>query len=198
MRRIQIVTLVGLVVVISALLYVINGSSHDMVWMYEYCVAWQPINCTSGNAMSVHCHIVGSICVRTEPRLQSWVYTWIVESVIEATGIALVARITGHNLRARIAVFRVAIWSVIGALGYIVALEYRLTSVGASTRGIDTVVPIFLEVFFAALVGLGVALLALRALSNRGFEVVERLPWPAVATFVLIIGGACGWRGLGL
>lgn len=82
MRRVHVLTLIGLAAVISALLYVGNGAGHEMVWTYAQCVAWQQIDCTSGDRMSTRCHFVGSICVRTEPRVQPWVYAWLTESAV--------------------------------------------------------------------------------------------------------------------
>ena len=196
MGRVQVLTLIGLAAIISALLYVINGASHDMVWTYQYCVAWHQENCASESPIAVHCNHVGSICTRTEPRTQPWVYVWLVESVIAAVGITL-ARIGRHDRRTWDGVFRAVTWSILGALGYVIALEERLTSAGLSSGGVDAVLPIFLEVFFAAFVGLSVLLFAIRPFSSRIIDARGTLLWSAIAILVLIVGAACGWRGIG-
>jgi len=116
--------------------------------------------------------------------------------VIAAVGITL-ARIGRHDRRTWDGVFRAVTWSILGALGYVIALEERLTSAGLSSGGVDAVLPIFLEVFFAAFVGLSVLLFAIRPFSSRIIDARGTLLWSAIAILVLIVGAACGWRGIG-
>lgn len=82
MGRIRVLLVVGLAAIVSALLYVSNGSNSDMVWTYQDCVAWHyyPRSCHA-NEMCAQ-NISGPVCLRTEPKLQSWVFVWVTESVL--------------------------------------------------------------------------------------------------------------------
>jgi hypothetical protein len=82
---------IGLAAILSALLYVGNGSGSDIVWTYPQCVENRVDNCESTQPGAVHCNHIAIICIRTEPRLQTWVYSWLIESAISICGIALVS-----------------------------------------------------------------------------------------------------------
>lgn len=81
MRRVHVLTSVGLAAIVSALLYVYSGASHQMVWTYQQCVATTPSPCTPTAHYEALC---GFICTRYETRLQQWVYDWMIESAVVA------------------------------------------------------------------------------------------------------------------
>ena len=81
MRLVIVISSIGLTAVVSAALYVYSGASHGMDWTYQDCVTWVTENCSSPATFhAVHCHNIAMTCSRFEPKLQQWVYNWLIET----------------------------------------------------------------------------------------------------------------------
>lgn len=96
-RRIVVLVALGITVDFSALLYVSNGSNDLLAWTYQECVHYQPVVATGHprGFDEVESHLAAPpVCDRWEPRLRSWLYTWLVESVLTSVLVALAATLT--------------------------------------------------------------------------------------------------------
>lgn len=89
MSRVRILVSLGIAAIASALLYVGDGSSDDMVWTYQDCVTftYSPRHCRWGESCGGP--VGAGTCLRFEPRLRPWVYTWTIQSVLVAIIIAV-------------------------------------------------------------------------------------------------------------
>lgn len=88
MKRIQTLLIGGLASITSALLYVGNGESTEMVWTYQQCVEWRTYTCPPLRALSNASAMCGlrntRVCTMYAPRLDSWVSWWLGASAATA------------------------------------------------------------------------------------------------------------------